>query len=224
MQASFVRLWAVVHKDVRSEIRTRYGLSAMALFVVTTVMLIAFSIADEPIPRPMAAGLLWVVMTFTGMSGLGRGFVREEETGTWLYLRLTSTPSAVLMGKLIVNLAQALITNLFALALLAIVVGPVFTGNVVALGACTTVCSLCLASVFTIMSAIAARTEAGGLLLPVLSVPLLLPVALPGTAAIVQALAGFSVGEVAPNLGIIMAYSGVLLVVSWLVFDYVWEG
>ena len=56
---------AVVVKDIRSETRTRYGLTAIGLFVVTAVVLVAFASADEPMPRPIAAGVLWVVMFFT---------------------------------------------------------------------------------------------------------------------------------------------------------------
>jgi heme exporter protein B len=223
MNAALIRLWAVIDKDVRSEIRTRYGLTSLIVFVVTTVMLVAFSIADEAVPRPMAAGLLWVVMTFTANVGLGRGFIREEERGTWLYLRLSTTASAVLFGKLLVNIAQAVVANTLAYVMLLLVIGDVFTGNVLALITSIVVGSAALAGVLTVMSAISARAQAGGLLLPVLAVPVILPIVLPGTASVLQALADFSLFDVAPNLGIIAAYAGIVVVVSWILFDYIWD-
>lgn len=223
MNGALTRLWAVIDKDVRSEARTRYGLTSLVVFVVTTVMLVAFSIADEAVPRPMAAGLLWVVMTFTANVGLGRGFIREQERGTWLYLRLSTSASAVLFGKLLVNVAQATLANALAYVLLLLVVGNVFAGNPLALISSVVVGSAALAAVLTVMSAIAARTQAGGLLLPVLAVPVILPIVLPGTASVLQALADFSFADVAPNLGIIAAYAGIVVVLSWILFDYIWD-
>lgn len=223
MNAALTRLWAVIDKDVRSELRTRYGTTSLLVFVVTTVMLVAFSVADESVPRPMAAGLLWVIMTFTATIGLGRSFIREQERGTWLYLRLATTASAVLFGKLLVNSVLATLANAVAYLLLFLTVGDVFAGNALALISCVIVGSASLAAVLTVMSAIAARTQASALLLPVLAVPIILPIVLPGTASVLQALADFPIADVAPNLGIITAYAGIVVVLSWVLFDYIWD-
>ena len=118
-------LTAVVMKDLRSEIRTRYGLTAIALFVVTAVALVAFATADEQLHRPIAAGVLWVVMFFTAMTGLGRGFISEEERGTTLYLQLSAPSHAVILGKLISNVLVSSLSNLTVLLLFVMLIGTI---------------------------------------------------------------------------------------------------
>lgn len=66
---------AVFRKDLQSEVRTRYGITTLALFVVTVVSLLAYSTAEEPLGRPIVAGVIWILMFFTAMSGLGRSFM-----------------------------------------------------------------------------------------------------------------------------------------------------
>jgi heme exporter protein B len=223
MTAFLLRLRGVLEKDVRSELRTRYGITSLLLFVVTSVVLVAFALADEPLPRPMAVGLVWVLMCFSAMSGLGRGFIAEEERGTMLYLRLTTTASAVLFGKLLVNILQSIIANLLAVALLLLFVGTITVGNSALLLLCVLVGSIGLASVVTVISALVARAGTKQAVLPVLSVPLLLPLVLPGTACTLEAFAGYGIAEAGNNLGLMLAYTGCILVVTWLVFDYIWE-
>jgi flagellar motor component MotA len=40
---------------------------------------------------------------------------------------------------------------------------------------------------------------------------------------VLQALADFPIADVAPNLGIITAYAGIVVVLSWVLFDYIWD-
>lgn len=218
------RLAAVVDKDVRSELRTRYGITALLLFAATAVVLVAFSAADEPMPRPLAAGFLWVVMLYTAMTGLGRGFIVEEERGTALYLRASTTASAVFFGKLVVNVVLALMSNLVAATLFMFFMGSAATvGSVPLLLATVAVGSVGLASVLTVVSAIVAKAGTRSALLPVLSFPMLLPLLLPGTNAMLRAFAGTELPEATRALGLMSAYTGIMVVISWIVFDTIWS-
>src|SRR5690606_30441981 len=106
--------WAVFLKDVRMELRTRFALNALGLFVVAAVFLLRFALGDVAVTAPVAAGLLWVVILFAATVGLGRAFVVEEERGTVLLLQLTLRPSAVYGGKLLFNAALQLALNAVA--------------------------------------------------------------------------------------------------------------
>jgi heme exporter protein B len=219
---ALVSLLAVIDKDIRSEIRTRFGITALVLFVVTCVVLVVFSVADEAIPRPLAAAVLWVVMFFTAMTGLGRGFVSEEERGTALLLRLSATSDAVFMGKLVVNVLQAVLANLLAAMLFLFFLPKLQVGNTGLFLIVVVVGSLGLATALTVVSAIVAKAGTKNALLPVLSFPVLLPLVMPGTDAMLMAFAGSPVSEAAGNLVLMLAYAGIVSVITWLVFDYIW--
>ena len=73
---SFLRSAAAVFlKDWRSELRTRYAVSALLMFVITTISIILFSLGSEGASPDALSGMLWVVVFFAAMSGLSRTFV-----------------------------------------------------------------------------------------------------------------------------------------------------
>jgi heme exporter protein B len=219
---SLQALVAVTMKDLRSEVRTRYGLTAIGLFVVTSVSLVAFASADEVMPRPIAAGVLWVVMFFTAMTGLGRGFVSEEERGTQLYLRLSAHPSAVYWGKLLGNVLVSTVANLAVTVLFLTFMTGVSVGSPGLLLLVVTMGSVGMASVVTITSAIVAKAGSRNALLPILSFPVLLPLVLPGIGATLAAFAGLSFADVTSDLVLMISHAGIITIVASLVFPVVW--
>lgn len=219
---SRARWIAVLRKDVRSEIRTRYGITSLLLFVVTAVTLIAVSTADEVIPRPVASAVLWVVMFFTAMTGLARGFVSEEERGTSLYLQLSAPPLAVYFGKLAGNIALSLISNLLIVLLLILLIPTLTVGSAGLLALVVLIASIGLAAVTTITSAIVAKAGSKQALLPILAFPVLLPLVMPGIQATLIAFAGLTLADAWGDLGLMIAHTGIIATVGALVFESVW--
>ena len=117
MQPSLLRIKAIFLKDVRSEFRTRYGISTITLFILTSVTMLVFSAGTEKMSDALYAGLLWVIMFFSSMTGLSKGFVREEERQTSMLLKITSKPGSVYFGKLIYNIIFSLTLNTLAVLL-----------------------------------------------------------------------------------------------------------
>src|SRR5512141_2655713 len=108
---------AIFRKDWQSELRTRYAISALLMFVITTIAIILFSLGSEGAPVDVLSGMLWVVIFFAAMSGLSRTFVMEEERGTAMTLQLLAPPSAVYCGKLLFNLLLVTGVNLLTVLL-----------------------------------------------------------------------------------------------------------
>lgn len=214
---------AVLEKDLRSEIRTRFGITTLGLFVVTVVSLLAYSTADEPIDKPIVSGMLWVLMFFTAMSGLGRGFITEEERGTSLYLRLTAPTSSVYWGKLAGNVLYSLLSNYAIVALVMVMMPAIQIGSPGLLVLIVTIGSCGLAAVVTITSAIVAKAGTRTALLPVLSFPILLPLVMPGIQATLYAIAGLETADAWGDVSIMIAHTGIVAIVSWLVFGVLWE-
>ena len=72
----------LVLKEFQSELRTRYALNALLMFVVTTLSIVLFSVGSENVSTDVLSGILWIVIFFSSMSGLSRTLVSEEELGT----------------------------------------------------------------------------------------------------------------------------------------------
>lgn len=219
--------WAVFRKDVRSELRTRYALNAVALFAVSTV--VALSLGMGPLLPSrnddlgiIQAALLWVALLFAAFTGLARSFVQEEEARTAAALRLSAAPIAVYLGKLLFNLALLLALGVL-IALLFVILLRVRVGNPALFAGLIGAGCLGLVAATTLIAAIISRANVKGALFAVLSFPLLVPllvVAVQGTALAIEG-AGWAQG-LAP-LQVLLAYAVALFVASLFLFQAVWE-
>lgn len=214
---------AVFQKDARLELRTRFALNALGLFVAASVLLVRFAVGNTAITPPMAAALLWIVILFAAVVGLGRAFIVEEERGTVLLLQLALPPSSIYVGKLVFNIAITLALNLAAAFIFWLLVSP----EVHALGLLLTTLvlgAIGLAAATTFLSAIIARTASSGPLLAVLSFPILIPLLF----SVVQ-LTGLAFKPTASwdaaftDLSALVGYSGLMITASVLLFEYVWR-
>src|SRR3954464_6223883 len=98
----------VLRKDLAVEFRTRYGVSAVIMFLLITVSVILYSTPGEQLQPSILSALLWIALFFGAMTGLARSFVTEEERGTSLLLRLYASSESVFIGKLVYNLGLML--------------------------------------------------------------------------------------------------------------------
>ncbi len=219
----FFGTWAVFEKDLRLELRSRYAINMLLMFVLSSLVMMLFGIGQDPISARVQAALLWVVILFSAAIGLGRAFISEEERGTVLLLQLNTRGSMVYAGKLLFNFLLVLGVNLVALGAFVLLLNvevraPGLLLTTLVLGA------LGLSGATTLLAAIIARTSNKGPLLPVLLFPLLVPLLLAVVSATRHALPnglGWSVAT--DELLTLIGFAGVVITVSVLLFDYVWN-
>ena len=220
---SIASTWAIVVKDVRSELRTRYALNALLMFVVTSVATILFALRDDELNPEILSGMFWVVIFFTAMSGLSRIFVSEEERGTTLTLQLVASPSVVYFGKLIFNSGLTLMLS-SAVTVLYVVVFPAFViKSALIFGFTVFLGSLGFASAATIIAAVIAKANTKGTLYPVLSFPILIPLLMTVMKSTARALDGELFTAALGEFQILVSYLLVMTAGSYLLFDYVWK-
>lgn len=217
-----VGTWAVFRKDVRIELRSRYALNSLLLFVLGALLLVLFAVGPEPLSVRVQSALLWIVMLFAASIGLGRSFVAEQENGTVLLLQLNTRPSMVFAGKLLFNLLlvsvlTALATGTFLFLLNIAVPAPGLLALTLLTGA------VGLASATTLLAALVARAAREGPLLPVLLLPLLMPLLVSGTSATRKALAGLPWVQAQDELLTLIGFAGATISASVVLFDYVWQ-
>jgi heme exporter protein B len=215
--------WALVVKDIRSELRTRYALNALFMFVVTSVATILFALREDELSPEILSGMYWIVIFFSAMSGLSRIFVSEEERGTSLTLQLIATPSMVFVGKLIFNcgltlLLSSAVTILYMLSFPAFVVKSAILFIVtIFLG------SLGFASAATIIAAIIAKARTKGTLYPVLSFPILIPLLMTVMKSTSRSINGDLLSNAFGDFQVLISYILVMTAGSILLFDFVWK-
>lgn len=212
----------IFRKDFKSELRSRYVINSLLMFVLVTISIIRFAIGDEKIENEVLTGLLWIVIFFSASSGLSRTFVKEEEKETSIALKLSSDSSSVIIGKLIFNLVLTFALNILILILFILITDyqiKNFSGFVITM----ILGNFGLVSASTIIAAIISKANSKGTLYPVLSFPVLLPLLLTVINATKLASAGVDTGRLNGEILILISYSIVVTVTSLMLFKYVWE-
>jgi heme exporter protein B len=214
---------ALFLKDFNSEMRTRYAVNALAMFIIVAISVILFSIGNENINANLTGGLYWVVIFFTAMSGLARAFVSEEERGTTLTLQLIASPTTVFTGKLLFNLILVFSMNTIISLLYSALFESFVVQNYVLFLITYVLGNIGLAISSTIIAAIISKAGAKGTLYPVLSFPILLPLILTSVKLTQFAMDGTTIEESIFELAIVASYDIIMISASYMLFDFIWK-
>jgi len=214
---------AVFRKEMAIEFRSRIALSALLLFMVIAISTIAFTTAGERINNYVTSALLWIVLFFGSMTGLSRTFVMEEERGTSLLLKLSSTPIEVFFGKFLFTCFLSLALSFTGSGLFLFFLPSINVGNISLFWIMVILLSICMASAITAIAAIIAKANGKGALFPVLSFPVVLPPALLGVEGLSMALHGAPVSEALSTIIVLISYAGIMIAASSLLFEFIWN-
>jgi len=216
---------AILRKDLLLELRTKETLTSLLLLGLLTLLILSFAFEPGSEVRVEAApGALWVAVVFAGVLGLSRSFLAERENECLQGLLLCP------LDRGSIYLAKTL-ANFVFMAAAQIVVLPVFifffnlTLTSGFLGVIVTILLglFGFSTVGTLFAAIAVRTRAREVMLPLLMIPLVVPLFIGGVTVTHKLLVGKGVSEVAPWLNLMLGFDVIFLVVGWLVFEYAVE-
>lgn len=211
---------AVLIKDARCELRSKQAFGAVLLFGVTSTVAVSYTVGALGVGSAVSATLLWLVIYFSAMAGLGRSFTHEEETQTATLLRLAVPPESVYLGKLAFNFLMLVGLELVTVPLFVVLMNchisqvAVFV-FVLLLG------NVALSAGATTAAAMVSRAASKGALFAGISFPLLAPalgIAIAGTNIAMSA-----VGSASSDMRMLIYYSGIVIVASLMLFRYIWE-
>jgi len=149
-------------------------------------------------------------------------FVKEEERETSIALKLSSDSTAVLTGKLLFNLVLSFALNILILILF-ILITDYSVKNVSGFLITVIIGNFGLVSASTIIAAIISKANSKGTLYPVLSFPVLLPLLITVINATKLASLGVGTEKLYGEIIILVSYTIVITVVSYMLFRFVWE-
>lgn len=214
----------VLLKDLRIEFRSRFGVSAIVMFLLVTVTTILFSAPGEEFTSGIMSAFFWIALFFGAMTGLARSFIAEEERGTALMLRLYAKADAVFWGKYLFNLLLNFTLALCAVTFFAFFMVdftirdvPIFTLQLI-------LSCIGTAAVITMLSAIVSRAAQKGALLPVLALPVLMPLVIAATDATRITMEVPSAWEGARgDILILFSFDVAITLVSYVLFSAIWR-
>ena len=219
------RVRAIAWKDLTTERRSRAGFNGVVALGVTILVLFGFALGpDTRALRDAAAGALWLAVLFAGVLAFNRSYQVELETAALDQLLLY--PGArwtIFTGKLLANLT--FVTLMLAIVVLVgIVLFQVQVPSswlsligVLALG------TVGIVTLGTFYAAMASRSRAREVLLPLLLFPMLVPVLLASMQASKALLGSDLMNEVGAWVSMLVAFDIIFLVATHLAFEYIIE-
>jgi heme exporter protein B len=214
-------MWALLWKDVRLELRTKERMSSLFVLALLIVFVFIFALSPEQIRAPeVSAALLWVAIVFAGMLSVQRAFLLEQERGCLSGLLLCPfDPGAVFLAKLLGNIVFLTLVQAVVAPLTLLLLEVRFSWPFMALPFVLFLGSIGFSALGTLFSAIAVRTRAREVLLPVMLLPLLLPLLIASvkvTGAILTGTEWYGVW-----FRVLVAFDVVFVVTGWLIFAQV---
>jgi heme exporter protein B len=198
----------LLRKDLTIELRTGEVLLTSGFFAVLVVVLGSLAFYLGPDTRgQVAAGVIWLAVTFAAVLALGRLWQRERDEGAFEGVLIAPVlPSAVFAGK-----ALGLLAFLFLIELVVVPLAALFfslepsqvTGGLAAIALAATPG---IAAAGTLFGAMTTRTRARDLVLAVVLLALLAPAVLTAVAATRELLGGASVGELGDYFRLLGAF------------------
>ncbi len=176
---------AIIVRDIRLAARLGGDALTLVLFFVMVGAVVPFAIGpDRVLLTQLAPGIVWIAAFLSMLLGLDRLFRADEDDGSLLLFRHAAIPlEAVVAAKLIAHWLLTALPLIVATPILAVLLAmepATWLGTVIALLAGTPA----LTAFGTIGAAVTVSLKRGGLLAPVLILPLCIPVLIFGVSAI----------------------------------------
>ena len=201
------------------EWRQKHTLYGVLLYVGSTVFVV-YMMTGQPEARTWNA-LFWLTQLFVAVNSVAKSFLQEHPHRFRYYYTLVK-PATFLMAKMVYSILLMFIMSLVSLLLYYIMLGwPLSQGGLFIV--ITLTGSLSLSTVFTFLSAIAARAQQNSALMAILGFPLVTPVLMILSKLALKALepvympGWWSLALVLFGLDVLVVMLGVIL------FPFLWQ-
>ncbi|MGP1253715.1 MAG: heme exporter protein CcmB [Kiloniellales bacterium] len=199
-------LSALVARDLRLALRQRGDALTVVLFFVLTAALFPFGLGPEPnLLARIAPGIVWVTALLAVLLSLERLFLADYEDGSLELLAQAPLPlEVVVLAKVLAHWLTTGLPLLAAAPLIGVIYGLPPEGYGVLLAAMA-LGTPSLSLIGAIGAAVALGARRGGVLVPLLVLPLYVPVLIFGVSAVDARLQGLSPEPHLLLLGAILA-------------------
>ena len=209
----------LIKKEVLLEWRSKYALNGFLLYVVSTVFFCFLSfVSIAPITWN---ALFWIIMLFASINAVSKGFLHESK-GQQLYIYTIASPLALIISKTVYNVLLMMLLTLIALFFYVMVFDYVRQDLGLYIIA-TVLGSLSFSTIFTMISAIASKAGNGGMLMAILSFPVIIPVLIVLIKLTKNAIDGLDRSVSLDEIGLLLIINALVAAVTLLLFPYLWR-
>jgi len=213
-------------KDLLVEMRQKYAIGGILLYVVSTIFLIYIALNAQGLLSRLNFSiwniLFWMTLLFASVNAIAKSFFQESKERQLYYYSLVS-PQAVILSKMIYNTALMLILSLLSYLVFVILIGNPVIHHLLFITAIV-LGGTAFSFLFSTMSAIASKADNNSTLMAILSFPIILPVIMILLRLVNHAfLPQFDSAEAVNSIIILAALNLLLTGLSFILFPYLWR-
>lgn len=216
----FSQIRFLINKEVTLEWRSKFAINGVLLYVVSTIFVCYLSFISIGDKLTWNA-LFWVIMLFASINGVSKSFLQESK-GQQLYNYIMASSAAVLLAKTIYNVLLMLVLTTIALAFY-IFVFSYTPPDLLMYYVAVTLGSISFSVLFTMISAISSKAGHGGMLMAILSFPVVIPVLIPLVKLAKNAVDHLDRSTSLDEIGVIILVNIMAVCASLLLFPYLWR-
>ena len=209
----------LLKKELLLEWRSKYALNGVLLYVVSTIFVCFLSFVS--VVSLTWNALFWIIMLFASINAVSKSFLQESK-GRQLYIYTIASPFALIISKTIYNIMLMMVLTLIALCFYMLVFDYV-PKDLPLYFVATVLGSLSFSTIFTMVSAISSKAGNGGMLMAILSFPVIIPVLIVLIKLTKNAIDGLDRSVSLDEIGLLLIINVLVMAVSLLLFPYLWR-
>jgi heme exporter protein B len=215
---------AMAGKDLRIQVRSRYGLGAVLPFAGTLLLVFGLSLGPGRAQlEETAPGLVWLAVLFASVLSFRQAYQIESEDGAMESLVLSPFDrAAIFLGKAAGVAVELVLLEAIVLLLVSALFGLSLGKAPAILAAAFLLGTLGLSAIGSLFGALTEWTRTREAIFPLLVLPLATPVLVAGVKATELGVAGRA-GEAGSWLGLLVAFDVVFLSLGMIVYGHLLE-
>ena len=212
----------LIHKEVLLEWRSKYTINGILLYVVSTIFTCYLSFVSLGDNKLAWNALFWIIILFASINGVSKSFLQETK-GQQLYNYVLASPAAILISKTVYNILLMLVLTTIALGFYSLVFDTFTPPDLLLYYVAVIMGSISFSTVFTMVSAIASKAGNGGMLMAILSFPIIIPVLILLIKLAKNAVDGLPWENSYDEIGMLLLVNVLTVATSLLLFPYLWR-
>lgn len=213
----------LLYKEFILELRRKSVISGIALYLVSLIFIcyITFSLSRNAINEATWSALFWLTILFAVVNTVAKSFIGENR-GITIYYYSIAGPQVIIISKIIYNTILCFFLSLAGYVLFQMFIESPVEDQVLFLGTLL-LTSVGFSGALTLISGIASRANNSNILMAVLSFPIVLGILLMAIRVTKNVLDGLDRAASYDELLNLLAINGILVVLAYILFPYIWR-
>ncbi|WP_109832875.1 heme exporter protein CcmB [Reichenbachiella versicolor] len=210
-------------KEVILEWRHKYAINGVLLYTISTIFIcyLTFNVQRGGLNPFAWNALFWIIMLFSAVSAISKSFIQESSSRQLYYFNLVK-PISIIISKIIYNTIFLVLLSLIAYSIFSLILDNPVQDQLIFLT------SVLLGTIgfsisLTLMSGIASKTQNNGMLMAILSFPVVIPLVMMIIKITKNAIDGLDRGESIDEILTLFAIDIIIGALALMLFPYLWR-